>query len=461
MQILCIHFQAPSRFIKIIAATFFLSLSLHQSYATDSNIEILHWQEELVLNEAGKSSEMLIDAIAARLPQNQVLKGFILQLDPTRKINLKEVICDSRRAKFSFENNIISIQFPKPKKTGDKISIYISYDEKYKKIGRFLRQELIDIPPFAAKAKAKIIMRFPGYLDSATLNPNLTKIGHAFVYNSDNVPSEGVREIIKLTPAENSWEVNLKVTANAKKNLESAIIKTPIYFVNGGQIAKNINISSFPNSKSEKNPNENRQIFQFNKPTNSIKIENKAIIFSGAKNSAPIDRNPKNYLNFSADEFLLLDPILDEIKKNDSYKNLPLYAKIGKFVHKFIRYDINEIGKTPDIKTILRNKIGVCTEYAKLYNAIARIANIPSLIVNGAACGEDDSKCRGHSWNLIFYNNKWIHVDPTWDLMSGIVSSSHVYFNDNDVDEIKISYITKTEDSIESKIDFEMRQLDQ
>jgi hypothetical protein len=46
-------------------------------------------------------------------------------------------------------------------------------------------------------------------------------------------------------------------------------------------------------------------------------------------------------------------------------------------------------------------------------------------------------------------------VDPTWDLMSGVVSSSHIYFNDYEKGGVKIQYF---EDGIkvESNVDFEM-----
>jgi transglutaminase-like putative cysteine protease len=85
------------------------------------------------------------------------------------------------------------------------------------------------------------------------------------------------------------------------------------------------------------------------------------------------------------------------------------------------------------------NRLGVCTEYARLYDGLARLAGIPSFVIDGAACDEKE-KCQGHSWNMIFYGGRWIEVDPTWNLMSGAVSSSHVYINDNGQGEVEIKY---------------------
>jgi transglutaminase/protease-like cytokinesis protein 3 len=112
-------------------------------------------------------------------------------------------------------------------------------------------------------------------------------------------------------------------------------------------------------------------------------------------------------------------------------------------------------GKLPPLKEILRSRIGVCTEFARLYNSLARLAQIPSLMVEGAACGEYKD-CRGHSWNVIYVDGKWIEVDPTWNLMSGIVSSSHIYFNDSGQGEVTTEYFN--DNKVRLELDFEMKK---
>ena len=76
------------------------------------------------------------------------------------------------------------------------------------------------------------------------------------------------------------------------------------------------------------------------------------------------------------------------------------------------------------------------------------------MIIDGAACGEYD-QCRGHSWNMIFVDGKWIEVDPTWNLMSGIVSSSHIYFNDQGKGETILQYYNDM--TIDSSTEIEMK----
>ena len=59
-----------------------------------------------------------------------------------------------------------------------------TYISLYPTFCKFLRQEIIYIPSFAAGAKAKVAIWFPWYLESATLNPNVSKIENGFLYNN-------------------------------------------------------------------------------------------------------------------------------------------------------------------------------------------------------------------------------------------------------------------------------------
>lgn len=52
---------------------------------------------------------------------------------------------------------------------------------------------------------------------------------------------------------------------------------------------------------------------------------------------------------------------------------------------------------------------GVCEGYSLLAQKMFTVAGIKSIIVAGTAGGED------HAWNMVFIDNKWRHVDCTWD----------------------------------------------
>ncbi len=53
------------------------------------------------------------------------------------------------------------------------------------------------------------------------------------------------------------------------------------------------------------------------------------------------------------------------------------------------------------------NKEAVCAGYAFAFNALMKYAGIESVYIN--------SDNMNHAWNMVFLNDKWYHVDSTWD----------------------------------------------
>ncbi len=422
------------RFIKIFALIFFFCAE--NSYAA-GKVTILNWQENSNLTESGKNSEILIQAQIKDLPPQYVMTSFSVTFDPSQKIKVSKVLCDDVAAQYAFSNNNLAIKFPKSKKNNETIWIYFSYEEHYEKLNKFLREEAILIPDFAVGAKAKVAINFAENLESATLNSHIIKEPNRFIY-SNIVPANGVREIVKLTPSQSVWEVNVQIKMSSDKALNKISFSFPDYFQSPGQKVENYVIASDGTAIDQK-VEKKRRTLTFNTIAKEITVQNRAKISTGKKFRQNFIRDPNHYLKFTAEEQILLSSTLENIKKNPQYSDLPLYAKIGKFTHEFIKYDASYVGKLPPVKEILRNPVGVCTEYASLYSALARIAGIPSIIIHGGACGEYN-KCEGHSWNMIYQQGKWIEVDPTWNLMSGVVSSSHIYFNDEDNDQIISEY---------------------
>lgn len=412
-------------FCKIFLLIFFL---LPLAAKAEPKVSFSRWEENINLTTTGKNAEVVMLGKIQNLPQNMVLNSFSIGFSKGRDIRIIKVLCDNRAAEYSYQDNVLSIKFPQSKKDNDLLSFYFSYEEKYEKINKSLRQEGIDIPPFVAGATAQVSINFSGDFESATLNPNLTRTANGFIYRT-LAPQEGVKEVIKLTASESAWDLIVKTKVSAPKPLDRVTITMPVYFQSAHQ--KIDNFTTMANIAPVKQATENKsKIFKFETSKQEILIENKARILTGAKYRMMVnDRNTTDYLSITPENMTAVAPILVQIKNDTKYASLPLYARIGKYVHEFIKYDLTYVGKLPSIKEIVANPIGVCTEYANLYTAVARAFGIPTIMVDGAACEYED--CKGHAWNMVFYNGKWIDVDPTWDLMSGIVSSSHIYFNDS------------------------------
>ena len=71
----------------------------------------------------------------------------------------------------------------------------------------------------------------------------------------------------------------------------------------------------------------------------------------------------------------------------------------------------------------------VCSGYTEAMTLLLTDAGIKSEIVIGDAGNEH------HAWNMVYLNDKWYHLDATWDDPKGMNIISHAYFNISD-DEI-------------------------
>ena len=441
--------------MRKLAALFFLAS--FSAYA-EPELKILSWRENSEITANGKNSEILINGKTIGLGQNQFLTAFGIGFGSNEDlIKITNVICDGKPAKYSFAGNVLKIEFPKPKANNQLVSMSFAYEMQYAKVSRFLRQEIIDIPKSAAGADARVTLTFPREFESATFNPNITKSGNNFTYSNISVPAGGVAEIVKLTESSGVFDVAVKVKIASEKPLKNLTITVPTYFQNPRQEVQNYTI--FTNVKPlEQKTRGNDKIFIFNSNSREINVASKARITTGNKvRRMETALNPLDYMKVNEEETNLLLPILRKIKQDQNNRNWPLHIRIGKFVNEFIKYDKNYVGRLPSLKEILQNPIGVCTEYARLYDALLRVAGIPSFTIHGGACGEYDT-CQGHSWNMLFHNNRWIEVDPTWNLMSGLVSSSHIYFKDSNRQDVIMQYF-ENQGGINSEIELEMKEV--
>lgn len=423
--------------LKLVIFSLLLASLVFIEAMANGNVAVSSWQEKSYLNSEGKSAEVLIKARIQNLPKNYVMTSFGIDFGSDNKISIKNVTCDGVQIKFEFVNNALKVDFAKQKVNGEEFALYISYNEKYKTIHKYLRQEAILIPPFAAGADAKVAIEFPWYLESATLNYNIKKVGNSFVYQN-KVPPEGVTEMIKLTPSQSAWRALAKTSVKSNAPLKDVTIEIPNYFNHPRQKIENRGLlaSVVPAKTTKEN---NRYLLKFDSERKDILIENRANIFTGKGYGKVVNFNPSEYLKYNQEDRELLENILYKIRQSPKYAAFPLYAKIGNFVYDFIKYDRSLVGKRFNVRQILSGRTGVCTEYSHLFNELARVAGIPSMILSGVACGEYNS-CEGHVWNLIYYNNQWLEVDPTWNLMSGVVSSSHVYFSNEDQSSVGTQY---------------------
>ena len=440
--------------LKLTFLIFFFLIS--QSFA---GIKVIEWNEEAQLTDYGRVSKFFIHIQAVGLPQNVGINSFSITSSSNRNLIISKVRVNALSAQSLSLPNSFEISFSKPLLNNQ--FAYIEYEAKdnYDKINKYIRQEPFYIPQFAGGAKANISLDFGKNHELISSHKNIIVENKKVLFNGI-VPSVGLQEALKITNSFKNWDVLIKSKILFNGSEGELEITVPYLFRGGAQEVKNQTIGA--NKAPKKHiTNRDNDVLTFDiKPENKeIIIQNKAVITTGKKYAVENNRLIEKYLEISPSEEMLLKPILQRINADPEFGSIPLHAKIVNFVNKAIKYDLNYFGKLLTVEQILQSRAGVCSEFATLFNALARVAKIPSSIVHGYAFGEYD-KFESHAWNMIFVDNKWIYVDPTWNLSSGMVSSSHIYIKDNRKEELLMQFTGKGTD-IKIDREFQIKEISQ
>ena len=438
--------------LKLTFLIFFFLIS--QSFA---GIKVIEWNEEAQLTDYGRVSKFFIHIQAVNLPQNVGINSFSITSSSNRSLMISKVRVNALHSQSLSQPNSFEIFFKKPLLNNQ--FAYIEYEAKdnYDKINKYIRQEPFYIPNFAGGAKANISLDFGENYELISSHKNIIVENKKVLFNGI-VPSNGLQEALKITNSFKNWYVLIKSKILFNGSEGELEITAPYLFRGGAQEVKNQTIGA--NKAPKKHiTNRDNDVLTFDiKPENKeIIIQNKAVITTGKKYAVENNRLIEKYLETSPSEEMLLKPILQQINADPQFGSIPLHAKIVNFVNKAIKYDLNYFGKLLTVEQILQSRAGVCSEFATLFNALARVAKIPSSIVHGYAFGEYD-KFESHAWNMIFVDNKWIYVDPTWNLSSGMVSSSHIYIKDNRKEELLLQFKGKGTD-IKIDREFQIKEI--
>jgi len=421
-------------FLLIFILGFFLKISVAKS-----EVKILEWTDKSKITNFGRQSDYTIKLQILNIPPNSALSSFSIGSSQYRNAEISDVKINNLPAKYQIDNQKIEFIFEKPLVNNEIAEIKYREKNNYAKISKYLRQEQVYIPNFASGANGKILLDITDDYELISSHSNLKQIDHLVIFNGI-IPENGFLEMLKLTNSGAIWDVKIKskiLLNNSKGILE---ITVPYLFRGGAQKVEKQFIASNVVPKTHITTKDNDILtFETNPNIKSIDIFHKANIFTGKKYRIDNLRSPDAYLEISNEDKNLLTPILQIALNKPEYNGLPTYVKILKYVNEYIKYDLSYFGKLLNVTQIIQSRAGVCSEYATLFNAMARLASIPSSVVHGFALGEYD-KFESHAWNMIYIDNKWIHVDPTWNLSKGIVSSSHIYLKDNRKEDVLLKY---------------------
>lgn len=439
---------------------FFLLIIAPNIFAGNSKINV--WQEEVNLTEVGKNGRVAFILQVINLPNNSYITDYQFLTTTKGTVKYSKVLIDDKVVSYTQNNGLLKIKLNQPKKNQESIKISYDYEEKYTSLQEELRNEIIYVPNFAIGANYQVLLRFDKNYELLNINSNSKKVnddkGSALLFQG-TVPSSGVLERVKLTSNDVKWQAKVLNIVNVNNVKGVLNVETPILFRDGWQRVEKQELLASHDSI-DKGFNDKSIFFKFNLNENDKKIivKNVAIIATGKKNRISFKRNPLQYKEFSREEQLLVSQLIASAQNEEKYKNLPLYAQLTMFVNDYIKYDHSYFKKKLPLRQIITNRAGVCIEYATLLNAMAKVAGIPAIIINGLAIGEKD-KFEPHAWNALYVDNRWIFVDPTWGLDSGEVSSGHIYLNDNGFNDIEVKFSSETSAKVSSDFEFEVHKI--
>lgn len=91
-----------------------------------------------------------------------------------------------------------------------------------------------------------------------------------------------------------------------------------------------------------------------------------------------------------------------------------------------IRYDYEAemVYQNVDISRTVQTKKGICFDYATLFAALCRSQGIPCFILDGYS--RDNSSYK-HTWNRVYYDNRYWNLDVTYDAIQ-IQGNSNVLY---------------------------------
>ncbi|MDR1425513.1 MAG: transglutaminase-like domain-containing protein [Rickettsiales bacterium] len=403
-----------------------------------ADLKIKSWNQRNVFNSQGQEIEVVMKLKAESLPKNHYYDSWGIIFDKKSKINILEVrTLQGDKIHWTFRENKLELKF---NNLFDSQEILLGFkyqidnDEIYDI--PYIRQELTEIPSFVSGAQAVLEVKILDNMTLYSLNHLFSINDNIFIW-SGVVGKNGFRDVFRMTKNYSTWKVSTVVDIEDTSGIGNLTVKLPLDYIGGNNDTIEYNISSGHIGHIDGN-------FIEKKKTHAVaKFKN----FKSTKSFVRIDavlRN--NYSNFSWDNDFkfeataqlksdyagTLSALANEIIINsEEEKELPMHIRIAKWVNKNIVYDRSFVGKKMTSLDILNIRKGVCEHYAILYQDLLRSINIPSKTVVGLSFNSENRQFESHAWVMVYYNDQWIPIDPTWGIYSGKLPISHIFMYNN------------------------------
>jgi transglutaminase-like putative cysteine protease len=91
--------------------------------------------------------------------------------------------------------------------------------------------------------------------------------------------------------------------------------------------------------------------------------------------------------------------------------------KVRRLVSFVSEYVVDSLGRdSGNVRKIIDQRAGDCTEHALLFTCLARAVGIPARPAGGLMYMGDEFRTLGpHAWNEVILDGVWVPIDPTWN----------------------------------------------
>ncbi|MCD7732375.1 MAG: hypothetical protein LUH56_02915 [Oscillospiraceae bacterium] len=120
----------------------------------------------------------------------------------------------------------------------------------------------------------------------------------------------------------------------------------------------------------------------------------------------------------SSDDLLILQAASDAIAVfyTDGMSDYEIILAAHDYITTHVTYDLDELNLIGSAKSDSSTPFGaliygeaICMGYTTTFQLMMDMLGVESIIVSGSSDGED------HAWNMVCLDDKWYHIDCTWD----------------------------------------------
>ena len=410
-----------------------------------------NWNEVCYVYDDYDIHDVNYELKAVGLPNNSFFSscslGFVIGDD----IEILEFEKEGKKEEYDYSD--YSLEFKICLKNNESNRIHVKYKkspskskmtEGEKRERKFVRNEYYGISKNIAGQRAKFVLRIKCDFEIISFDEEFfVKTGNKEYTWGGTVPPEGKKTLVKMSKSKGKYEFiySQQIRSLTKDPIKSTKMTVPVSFVGGNNEIIKIDSSSDETDKITFNKEKGLYEIEF-KDTNSLDC---TFTISGQlinrcrgewvcelTDKQIEDSLPKDY---ETNKKLFNEKAKQIIKEYDNENKDSMIkvhdaTKIGKWIKKNITYDLRYTGRNEiEATEILKNKIGVCHHFTKLFNALMYSLGYQVIYISGYALDKKDhyDKSDSHAWSLVKINGKWLPFDSTWGILSGKLPVCHVF----------------------------------